>query len=35
MMRRRLFIGLIVAGVLALAAAGFLVDLVNPKGATQ
>jgi hypothetical protein len=33
-MRRRLLIGLIVAGVLALAAIGFLVDLVNPKGAT-
>jgi hypothetical protein len=33
-MRRRLFIGLIIAGVLALATIGFLVDLVNPKGAT-
>jgi hypothetical protein len=33
-MRRRLLIGLIVAGVLALAAIGFLVDLVIPKGAT-
>jgi hypothetical protein len=33
-MRRRFFIGLIVAGVLALAAIGFLVDLVTPKGAT-
>ena len=34
-MRRRLFIGLVVAGVLALATLGFLIDLVNPKGATQ
>jgi hypothetical protein len=33
-MRRRLLIGLVVAGVLALAAIGFLVDLVTPKGAT-
>jgi hypothetical protein len=33
-MRRRFLIGLIVAGVLALAAIGFLVDLVTPKGAT-
>jgi hypothetical protein len=34
-MRRRLLIGLIVAGVLALATVGFLVDLINPKGATS
>ena len=34
-MRRRLFIGLVVAGVLALAAIGFVFDLVNPKGATS
>jgi hypothetical protein len=33
-MRRLLLIGLVVAGVLALAAIGYLVDLVNPKGAT-
>jgi len=33
-MRRRLLIGLIVAGVLALAAVGFVLDLINPKGAT-
>jgi hypothetical protein len=32
-MRRRLLIGLIVAGVLALATVGFLVYLINPKGA--
>ena len=32
-MRRRLFIGLIVAGVLALAAVGYVIDLVTPKGA--
>ena len=33
-MRRRFFIGLIVAAVLALAAAGYVIDLVTPKGAT-
>jgi branched-subunit amino acid ABC-type transport system permease component len=33
-MRRRLFIGLIVASVLALAAVGYVIDLVTPKGAT-
>jgi hypothetical protein len=33
-MRRLLLIGLVVAGVLALASIGFVFDLVNPKGAT-
>ena len=34
-MRRRFFIGLIVAGVLALATVGYVLDLVTPKGATS
>jgi len=34
-MRRLVLIGLVVAGVLALAAIGFVFDLVNPKGATS